>query len=1602
MDATKKPSIPRAKKALRSETLVNSSLPKSSKTSCESISARVFQTELARFCPRKLFYIFLVVEEDERSALLLDDLVNISKNYEEVSSLTFITRDDALTLLDATEDLVFPNQLKPLLLNVIDSIREQAKETMALCCEAQLLKLKLIQVMYQKYVNEVKKNEKSKALETLLNNLSKECKRMTKKAEVTKEEQDDKTKSPGKEGLKAKKDEKTLNLKGKDEDNEYTSILPILIEKDGISFEENIFDYIWFYCIKGYYNAEIIQMLIDQANVPVCAVVKISDNIDDKLNQSELLESFWKQIKQYFFGNTTLYNSFESTIIMQFKPTKAYNKERQTSTLEEYVFMLRRIVNIKLTYLKYLRHLKIIKIQHSYAVMPLECLKQYNKCLRYMPSECINPQCILDAILREVSFNLESKNISNTSSITSLSSSRSSKSLHCVDPLYEFYAFASNVKRSRPSISNLKTDINSFLVHHNNILTRTVKSYKYVGSKIAEITYNFLKRLPVFCGLDNFEATTEDISHLHDIDPSMESQLTSDSLLDHFMHIFLFNKFSNKMEPPSAIPGYELLKNLIIFDIAQFWDEIQTKFGDESIGWNGNLYDTSMIHFCWKQDLSRNLLLQEIHIASHEFLYVDRKYSPETDEFLIVFSDKLDDFGINTKIFNVVIRTPICLRDFCRYTLVADAKWLQENKTEIHEATFKVVSDETCPGPQKVNSQLKMFEEYSYLLDETIKEEIQENIDEDFEHKVMTNANAEEQIQKINFLSICKDLENYPSGFNTIEECGEMDNMENKPLLAYDFGTNVFKVSGNVTTFCSHDNVKVTVDNTGFLQYPEKCSFNVFSEGNILTLYSNKSFLTEPYIVTLHLKDDSRISFITINKKIELKISDNENEEETNNVVYEPLEITREDEIVVADQESNKKVEQFVHCVDEEFIKGVLDGKSVKHLSINDNYEDLENALMKAKENNATIYKVNTTSNYLKRLNTNLKVPVENALRNIIHFDTKEPKTYETYTKRFGPYRDNKSDLEIKCPVDFRICLPNGLFIRTHSCVVDTNNLMIKQEYVEDKPDVSTVQHEEFRLFSNQGLVLIKKIDGTITILKANGDIINFEKPTDGSNEKNTMHSCRCSTLDDYRNKLNKLLKDQDNCDYSTSRRGHITTKQNQILDSRILKVLEDFHVPYIKKSVTKFDGKRIKIQGDKITQKHLHYLTSQQDFFTGEIFFERSDDFRSMFDKYASQKNIFPDGTIISNSIDVADELIDDFVYVTLSYQYEHPYYATVKYNFDKTAEVRLNTDVVVKQSADLLGFTVILDKELSVSASNQNFNFKKTCAKCQGSFEASFNVKPFQENSWVPSAEFMHVTDSYGKHFYSDFIGNCSRNSNYCKGPTNSFNCNHCVETNYKKLFVIKKDLTGDMFYTDDYVKNIIIEMEELPNVSVNTYNRISNENITVVDCRQKFFIGYPQRFFNNCVDKAISYFGNSIKPKSELYTTFMVFQKMIQSRDEIATHISNMQQIFFTEFLDHIGDTSVYDNISLLINGLEIYFNKKSQAILAEEETKRKKEEIEKKRQLKADCSCVKKKLTVKEKMIECKKQVDWYRKKINKNKIPVYFKSEFCNVEDKIVI
>uniref|UniRef100_A0A6P7G9Y0 Uncharacterized protein LOC114339604 n=1 Tax=Diabrotica virgifera virgifera TaxID=50390 RepID=A0A6P7G9Y0_DIAVI len=777
----------------------------------------------------------------------------------------------------------------------------------------------------------------------------------------------------------------------------------------------------------------------------------------------------------------------------------------------------------------------------------------------------------------------------------------------------------------------------------------------------------------------------------------------------------------------------------------------------------------SPMDYYWKEKYPPSVMIQTLYEVQQQFAYMDAVYCSEIDRLLLSFHDDLDDFGINTKIYDETICTPVCLRDFCRYIVKSEAKWLRHNEHPTY--VRKIEESEECPGVKKIR-RLNMFPEYSNLL---------------------------ETAEESDVCLMSKKTRSY--GMSPVVGKPESD---------------VILEESNVgaTIFASHDGIKITVDNTKLIDENSKCTINLQYLENNLILHSNemfKNFYTFHWIIA----DDTKIMFeISKSKKKGVKISESE--------IYD----TNSTDTVPKESEKSKKLgigKMKVKTLDEEHFRSKLFDDFLRHREASNadsKTEESRGTLDKSRESvtidifeglneavtkNLPVYKVHKDYETLVLKKPIVHIPMVNILRRVLHDSNK--KEYQTdipmgKSKKYTPTQSSELTTAIEDAMSFRITLPNGIYVTCYLSQIREKLVEIKQEQL--STDIKVLRLEEFRLFTREGYILIKKIDGTITILMSNGNQINFEKPDTNIEEirQSTLKQYHCKTLNDYRKKLNKSMQSNGVASaYYISRRAALETRKGYVIDKDLKKVLESARLPYLKKTLLRFDGTRSVLSHNKIKQKKLYHIVSEEDDVEEEIYYEREDGFKSLLEKSGNRVVEFADGTRIHTSVDVAPDLVDGYVYINLYYKYEHPHYVTVEYEEDDLMRILMNNDVVLEKKAND-NITLSIGKEASTSVTSEEVKFIKKCNDCNSQYTCSFNIAPFHTNSLNFYAEFAHAEDSYQKHFYIDYAGHCKKNASFTSGPINTFDCNHGIKNTYKKLFSLKKTFSGEQFLTDDMV--------------------------------------------------------------------------------------------------------------------------------------------------------------------------------------------------------
>ncbi|CAG9817480.1 unnamed protein product [Phaedon cochleariae] len=1508
------------------------------------------ELNLKIFCPKKVFDIIFITENNQTSTEYLTNLIKSVKEYEEISCVTFITYEEVLKLLDDFNLDVFPPAFQAVAQEIHQGIKRKSSQNLnSSTWLSQLVKLKLMEVMSHHFLKEISKMEKRNSLEEELASLAQDSKKNTNK-------NTNKVTAITNANIGEKKSKVKIEAK---------SSLAIdvgykLTEKaSDIVFDDDIFNHVWFYVFQGFLDAEVLKQL-ESFNVPIRAVMtfNVSDNISKKSDFSPNHKVFWDLIGDYFDGPHRSIN-FENTILMKFTATQNNYK----NTFEELLYVIKNISDIKLRHLDYIRHIKIHQVEANYKILPLECLLTYNLTSSKIPLELTSEATVLINLLNETSDRMKRIDRVEVEDLWDTISSQTASLTHidcCKNPFDIEEIF--QVKNA--ATKSFDKPKNTFMVHESDLLTVILKTYRSFGSKFVDSFNDIVRLMNPFNLLKNIKVPSDDFIHKHDIDPSNKLNIKFTKSQLHFLYLFLFSTFKYD-EVIEDFEDTDLTENLQTYSRSQFRSSSQPQYENDQSDCeisNLNLYDPSPMAFIWKEELHSQVMIQEIFNNQRMYQYMDMQYSPETENLLVQFSDHLDEFGINTKTYDVTLRTPVCLRDFCKYITVEESKWLEKNKPAKY--VRKSEDMEECRGAKNVKKS-DLFQEYRHLLDPKAKP------DGDTE-----DIQIDEEENTVTFEEMLTEIQNYPRNSTLIEECGS-DVSEN--FLAYDFGTQYLAIRGTETIFSSHDDVKIRVDNTRMIYEEPKCTVCLTSKGHSLILHSNKAFLGNDYTFHWNLEDGTVVSFILQNQQRKTR---------RNSLTSSAIDLTVDELTGETDEEQtflqhaiNQKVINLSKAEFEDELEKAENSQI--DVTLDEDITNIYKSLKQAIVEECPVYKISDNLTYLMKHENKTEIPLTNIIRRLLH-NTKKEVPLASYTKKFI-HSTNNIGSSVKSTLDFRVCLPNGLYITCYSSNIRDNLVEIKQEFVTEEE-----RTEEFRLFTRDGYILVKKIDGTITLMKSNGDTISFEKP-DSQNtiiRESNLKTCHCKNLDDYRKKLNKMMKDESaNDDCYISRRDLFRTKKGYVINKDIAGILKSNKVPYLKTVLLNFDGHRTTLENNKITQKRVYHTTTEQDFLAEEIYFERGDGFQCLFDKNGSQVVRFGDGTEISSAIQVSKDLVDGYVFVSLDFSYQHPDYVTVSYDSHDNLELRFRDVVLERNVEDEIKLKIEDDNITKVN--KDTVTFEKICKECDSGYSCSFDISPFRSKNLDYTAPFLHAKDSYDKQFYVDFGGKSGRSKCFLKGPLNRVGCNHTKNNVYKKLFVVNETLSGQQFWSNDMVQTRRLQAVVDADSTIVEKPDIRNPELTTIEFRKKIFDSLAARFKNTALlgeDMCLSKYKKN-KNKQECYSTNRALKKMFDI-ETTKTFLTNLSLQFTEKNKTNASEEAIQDVI------------KKNDAfVTADVETTRtfeKKQAEAVTEDLVKLCKCIKRKKTFRDKISCWRSECDKFKSMIRQKKIPLYFDSQFCEV------
>lgn len=545
---------------------------------------------------------------------------------------------------------------------------------------------------------------------------------------------------------------------------------------------------------------------------------------------------------------------------------------------------------------------------------------------------------------------------------------------------------------------------------------------------------------------------------------------------------------------------------------------------------------------------------------------------------------------------------------------------------------------------------------------------------------------------------------------------------------------------------------------------------------------------------------------------------------------------------------------------------------------------------------------------YVKRIKSYVNIPVGSVVKRILY----KPNYYKTKRtieiKKCLPLGCVNMTKIKKPAYSIRISLPSGLFIRDIPGVA-SEFPCIRQYYIDKGPQCKDIVHEESRTFLRNGNIAIKRCDGNINVLSANGRIFHFEIPyimktrTERKNYHDanvarlqkrhspniSIHAARKS-LTTFQKLLHRVLPrrfkhmiDSKESRYYLSRRAYLKAQKKYCTNIDMLYLLESQRQPFPEYSVITPDGKKIKVSKSKVYEEHKYYVATDIDFRAEETLFEREDGTCCILNREGVLTTQFPDGTrlttwFVESANQVFADEIEDFhkkdafiqtdhlnhveqfrintvnfdfnvdegwVSIFMYYQYSHPNYATVVFGGeDNEMSVTLPNGCRVA-CREGHRTSVGIGKYIETEFDKRKFYMKaRGCDNCTNGAHAVIDIGQWYQGK-LPNNNtegFIYVKDSFEKHFRVDYNGSC------CRNPTDNTktetNCNRHSVPAFNKLFSVKSDFSGCIYWSKSDFKSLMDLSERNDNFTVDTYSNGDDEN-AIVEFKEYVAKPYHERY-------------------------------------------------------------------------------------------------------------------------------------------------------------
>ncbi|KAF5307606.1 hypothetical protein FQR65_LT06762 [Abscondita terminalis] len=538
---------------------------------------------------------------------------------------------------------------------------------------------------------------------------------------------------------------------------------------------------------------------------------------------------------------------------------------------------------------------------------------------------------------------------------------------------------------------------------------------------------------------------------------------------------------------------------------------------------------------------------------------------------------------------------------------------------------------------------------------------------------------------------------------------------------------------------------------------------------------------------------------------------------------------------------------------------------------INQNRRQLLQEIQKAMEHRLPIFKICSSklhrSQYVQRVKSYVEVHVGSILKRIGVKPRLQRVKRKINISKVLPIKPLMSRSYPK--YEMKICLPSGLTVESVAGF-QNDPFCIRQKYVYKGPQCVHISHEISRTYMRNGSIVIKNSDGDYNILYINGSIMKCDLPHFQENRvgvfpkklKKVYSLSNLAYLHAYGSDSQKFKKYLQRVIYRLEKHmiGNPKTRSfksygdcnsgKMKLSLSTTYLLQTNVTPFTKFSLLTSDGKSLKVTKTAVVKEQKFFISKTKEYRYDELLFDRDDGTQLLFNRDSELFVQFPDGTRISSWVRVEEALKEDddedesrrcyknkcdvgqqisldvnepinrfngWVFIILSFKFEHPYYGTVVYDGgNQSAQIILpeNLEINISKEGE---YHVDISKRISATVTASTLIFEtQLCSTCLQKCVAIINVEPLynkihsEANS--DEVEFIQVTDSFNKKFVLNFDGSCYNNVDYIRGRFNSVRCPIHNPYEYQKLFLLKRDLNGCRFWdVADYRYKIKCSMDD-----------------------------------------------------------------------------------------------------------------------------------------------------------------------------------------------